>query len=365
MQLESKTVLKAATKYKGGTCLLIAIGTVFWTGVSILPGNPYFYLAQDPTTAHEIENTYQSTPLFGTIAWCLEIDSVRGFAIYSLVWCLSSFVLLYAYLKNHLESSLPFIFCILLNHPFAYTQLLWLGLADSAHYCFWFLILLSKNCLSKSLYATLAGANHPASLFVAVTFLFSNENRKTKANLLFSTLVGLLLAKAWNAYHDINIYSRTEYILDRGLWHPLYNALCNFPTLFFSYHHILWVIVVILLLYSYKERKTLFKSLLALHIIAFSSVIATDLTRCFAIIVTPLLVKLIAEFQWEKNQASFIFQPRVLLLLSFLAFITPSVFVWDASVWINSFHFHFSNFWEVIFNNDYFIPYPTGELNLK
>ena len=79
MQLESKTVLKAATKYKGGTCLLIAIGTVFWTGVSILPGNPYFHLAQDPTTAHEIENTYQSTPLFGTIAWCLEISFPNAF----------------------------------------------------------------------------------------------------------------------------------------------------------------------------------------------------------------------------------------------------------------------------------------------
>ena len=355
--------LSIFSKHKRISCLCIAVATIFWTGISIAPSNPYFQLAKDPTKICELENTYQSTPLFGIIAWHLEIECVRGFAIYSLLWCLSSFVLLYAYLKKYLESNLPFIFCILLNHSFAYTQLLWLGLADSAHYCFWFLILLSKSCTLKCLFATLAGANHPASLFVAFTFLFSNENKKTKTILIISTVIGTLLARHWNDHYGINVYSRIDYVLDRGLFHPIYAALCNLPSLIFSYHHITWVLISYILFWSYNYKRDLFKTLIILHLFAFCSILATDLTRCFAIVVTPLMIKLIAEIPEEDKKSIFIFNPKILMLLSILAFICPSVFVWDYSVWINSFHLHFSNFWEAILDNKYFIPYPTGELN--
>ena len=349
-------------KYKGISCLCIALASIFWTGISILPGNPYFLLATDPTIAHEIQNTYQATPLFSIIAWILQIDTAQWFAIYSLTWCLASFVLLYLYLKRNVEWNLPLVFCILLNHPFAYTQLLWLGLADSAHYCFWLLILLNKKCLPRFILGILAGANHPASLVVAFTFLFSNFNKKEKATLILSAIIGLFTAKLWNYHHQIEIYSRVEYVLDRGIWHPIYNALCNLPTLVFSYQHVCWVLILLILKSIFKTDKKTFITFVILHVIGLCTILATDLTRCFAIVVTPLLFKLIGESELLKSNDLTV--KKLIPIIAFTSFITPAIFVWDSSVWTNMFHLHYSNFWEIITGQDYYIPYPTGQMNI-
>ena len=354
--------LNILNKHKGISCLCIALATIFWTGISILPGNPYFLLATDPTIAHQVENTHQSTPLFSIIAWILQIDTAQWFAVYSLTWCLASFALLYFYLKSKLEWNLPFVFCILLNHPFAYTQLLWLGLADSAHYCFWLLILLNKKCLPRFVIGIMAGANHPASLFVAFSFLFSNFNKKEKVTLILSVVTGSFIAKLWNYYHQIEIYTRMEYVLDRGIWHPIYNALCNLPTLVFSYHHVCWVLIFVIVLSVCKSNKKTLTTFVILHIIGLTMIIATDLTRCFAIVVTPLLFKLIGESEYLKGDDGN--QKLLIPIIAFTSFITPSIFVWDASVWTNMFHLHYSNFWEIITGQDYYIPYPTGQMNI-
>jgi hypothetical protein len=55
---------------------------------------------------------------------------------------------------------------------------------------------------------------------------------------------------------------------------------------------------------------------------------------------------------------------KIVPIIALTSFITPAIFVWDASVWTNMFHLHYSNFWEIITGQDYYIPYPTGQMNI-
>ena len=334
---------------------LIFLVVIFINGIAIVPEEPYQRLSENPfitRTDIHFNNYWQENPLLPVVAFYLGLSSPAAFNILCFAILTGAF-LLFALLSSKCwgPASALIFSTLLITSPLTTVMLTWLGTPDGLTVALTVPLLFAHSSLLMSFLSILGATNHPAFMITAIEILVlrwaAQDGIKFKH--ILASGVGLAagygLTRLYLTVYQIEIVSRTDFMLlmDTSEWLKM-NAL-NFPMSLSSLFSIHWLILILCLIMFFKKDRVFYSLVLGFLLVNYGfTFFILDTTRIFSLLSWGVLFECIfhsyklagAETsEGTEVQKQFL---QSLVLIGIASFIVPRYFSWAGEIHTTPFY---------------------------
>ena len=353
--LYEKTLGLGKSKFWLLVLSLIFLIVILINGIGIVPEEPYQRLSENPfitRTDIHFNNYWQENPLLPVIAYYLGLSSPNAFSFLCFAIFTGAF-LLFALLSSHRWGSAPALIfsTLLITSPLTTVMFTWLGTPDGLTVALTIPFLFTHSSLLIFFLSVLGAANHPAFMITAIEILVLRWAGRDDIKIKHILISGIGLAISYGmiqlllAINQIEIVSRTDFMLlmDLGEWLKM-NAL-NFPITLFSLFNVQWLILFLCLVMFFKRGRLFYSLVLAALLVNYGFTFFTlDTTRIFSLLSWGILFECIfhsyklASTENANNpevQKQFL---QSLILIGIASFIAPRYFSWAGEIHTTPFY---------------------------
>lgn len=334
---------------------LVFLAVIFINGIGIVPEEPYQRLSENPFITRidiHFNNYWQENPLLPVIAYTLQLTSPLAFNLLCFVFITGAF-LSFALLSRRRWGSAPALVfsTLLITSPLTTIMLTWLGTPDGLSLALTIPFLFTHSGLLVFFLSILGVMNHPAFMLAAIEILALRWAARDGVDFrhLFGAILGLAagyaLVRTFIAVNQIELVSRTEFLLLRGWdeWFKL-NAL-NFPMTVSSLFNIHWMILPVCLVMYLKRDRLFYSLVLVFLLVNYGFTLFTlDTTRVFSLLSWGVLFACIFHtFELALSDRETVPQVhkqflQALILISIASFVTPRYFSWVGEIHTTPFY---------------------------
>lgn len=335
--------------------VLIFLVVIVINGIGIVPEEPYQRLSENPfivRTDIHFNNYWQENPLLPVIAFYLGLSSPTTFNLFCFLILAGGYLLFALLSRRRWGSSTALIFStLLITSPLTTVMLTWLGTPDGLTVALTVPFLFTRSSLLLFPLSVLGAINHPAFMIAVIEVLVlrwaGRDGIKLK-QILASGLgiaVGYGLTRLFLAVNQIEIVSRTDFMLLRDIseWLKL-NAL-NLPMTLSSLFNIHWLIIPLCLVIFFKKDRSFYSLVLAALLVNYGFTFFTlDTTRIFSLLSWGVLFECIFH-SYRLSITDHADTPEVqnqflesLVLIGVFSFITPRYFSWAGEIHTTPFY---------------------------
>lgn len=334
---------------------LIFLVVILINGIGIVPEEPYQRLSENPfitRTDIHFNNYWQENPLLSVIAFYLRLSSPNAFNFLCFVILTGAFLSFALLSSRRWGSAQALIFStLLITSPLTTVMLTWLGTPDGLTVALTVPFLFTQSSLLVFFLSVLGAANHPAFMITVVEILIlrwvARDGIKFK-NILTAGIglaIGYGLVRWFLMVNQIEIVSRTDFMLlkDMGEWLKM-NAL-NFPISISSLFNIHWLILPVCLIMFFKRDRVFYSLVLAFLLVNYGFTFFTlDTTRIFSLLSWSVLFECIFHsFKLAAVENSN--DPEIqkqflqsLILIGVASLISPRYFSWAGEIHTTPFY---------------------------
>jgi hypothetical protein len=334
---------------------LIFLVVIFINGIGIVPEEPYQRLSENPfitRTDIHFNNYWQENPLLPVIAFYLGLSSATAFNILCFVILTGAFLLFALLASRRWDSFAALIFStLLITSPLTTVMLTWLGTPDGLTVALTVPFFFAHSVPLVFILSLLGVTNHPAFMITVIEILVLRwaARDEIKFKHILASAVGLAagygLTRWFLAANQIEVVSRTDFMLlkDMGEWLKM-NAQ-NFPMSVSSLFNINWLILPVCLMLFFKRDRVFYLLVLGFLLINYGFTFFTlDTTRVFSLLSWGVLYECIfhshtlagtGENEGTEVQKQFL---QSLILIGVASFITPRYFSWAGEIHTTPFY---------------------------
>ena len=322
---------------------IVLAGTVLYGGMALTPDVGYLELAADPFTEAARPNYHQGAPLLPLLAHGLGTTSTASFFALCLGFILGGYVTLALGARRRYGPATAALAVLLVAaHPVTTVLLAWVGMPDALTFLFAALLLFVRHPLVLAGVGVLGAFNHPILVFAAPALVLLRvlaRDERIGMSHLVATVVGVVaglgLGQWFLHVYDIEVVSRLDYVLARGLDYWLWINR-RMPHIVFSGHGLLWLAIGAAAWRLHRTDRRYALALVGIQV-AFLGVtfVTEDSTRVFALLAwAPALHGLLYALRQESS-AEF---RTALFVLGLLELATPGYYVWESRLFAAPFY---------------------------
>ena len=346
---KAKIDLLTAKYYWPMLCIVLLL-VVFINGVSLVPPEQYYLLAQNPFVTYSSINYFQESILLPVFAYYAHLTTKAAFHLFCAGIIVFSFALFAILSARKYDKSLSFLITtLLITSSLATVLLSWVGMPDNITVLLTVPLFFTSSMVWFFILGVLGMTNHVVFAFVAMEIVvlrwIAKEKRINHWHFLVSLMgliTGYIIVRSFLTINRIDVFSRFNFI-SRFSLEDWFSVNTNyFPMTLFSLLNSQWLILVVLfIMFFNKDRRffvvlTLF--LVANYLVTF---FVLDTTRIFSLMSWGLVVESIfhsydlakrapdGKYERELN--------RVLLMIAFLSLVSPRYFSWEGKIVISPF----------------------------
>jgi len=354
-RLYKKVLVLGISRYWLLALGLVFLAVIFINGIGIVPEEAYRELSKNPfitRTDIHFNNYWQENPLLPVIAFYLGLSSSVAFNILCFAILIGGFLLFALLTAHHWGTAPALVFSsLLITSPLTTVLLTWLGTPDGLTLVLAVPFLFTQSSLLVFFLSILGITNHPAFGIAVIEILIlrlaAQDNVKLKHVLASGTglVAGYGLVRLFLSVNQIEIFSRTDFMLLKDLseWTKM-NAL-NFPMTMTSLFNIQWLILLLcLVIFSRKDRvfySLVLVSLLVNYGITFFTL---DTTRVFSLLSWGVFFECIfhsyklAGMESDNTPDTQKHFLQSLILIGIASLISPRYFSWAGEIHTTPFY---------------------------
>jgi len=276
--------------------VILFLFTIEFNGTGLVPPEHYQKYSQHPfVTRDDIDprNVWQESILLPLTAFWMGATSRFTFnALCIGILLLGYATFLLTSVRRDGKAVTLLLFALLLAHPVTAVLWSWIGMPDCISFLCVALALVVRSRLAFFSLASITMVNHPAGTIaigsIAVLRLVAHEEHMSWIHVgvvLAGGLLGSVLVHAFNAYHDVIVYTRLEEGLSFSWGELMHMNLAPLPFVLFSFQQTIWLTLAFLVIVFSRKDPVYFSVLGAIMIAAYAMTFFTlDTTRVFAML---------------------------------------------------------------------------------
>ncbi len=334
---------------------LVFLVVILINGIGIVPEEPYQRLSENPfitRTDIHFNNYWQENPLLPVIAYYLGLSSPLAFNILCVFIITVAFFTFSRLSRRRWGSAPALIFTtLLITSPLTTVMLTWLGTPDGLSLALTIPFLFTHSGLPVFILSIFGATNHPAFIVAVMEILAlrwaarEGTNFKHVISAAFGFAAGYALVRGFLAVNDIEIVSRTDFMLLRGWDEWLKMNASNLPMTVSSLFNIHLMVLLVCFVMFFKRDRVFYSLVLVFLLVNYGFTLFTlDTTRVFSLLSWGVLFAcLFRSFEFAIADSETVPQAQKqflqsLILIGITSFITPRFFAWAGEMHTTPFY---------------------------
>ena len=333
-------------------CIAIAGISILKYGLGYVRWDTYRQLAEDPFATFPLRSNYfQASPLTSVIAYYLGLTAKYPFAFLLLGILIFAWLIFIWLSINRLGAKYGlFLVALLFSHPLVVVLQSWIGMPDAVSFLFIVVAIFAKDWKVLMMVSILGAINHP-SMYISIPAILVlrsvSPGREISYRLTLASFLGLgigfLLTRMYLHTHGIQLESRAEYILTRGIDFWLQMNFNQLPYLLFSLNGPLWIAIGGAIILFFKMDRRFYSIYLAILIASCCVTFFTlDNTRVFGLLtIGASIVLFIRSFELAQANAEAVLNEnqieKLLIGYAVIALVIPNFYSWEGRIQVSNF----------------------------
>lgn len=339
-----------------GRALVLGISIV---GISILKyglgyvrWDTYRQLAENPFVTLPLKSNYfQASPLTSILAYYLGLTAKYPFAFFLLsILILAWLILIWLSIGRLGPKYGLFLTALLSSHPLIVVLQTWIGMPDAISFMLIVAAIFAKDWRAWVMISFLGALNHPSLYFAVPAILLLRSvnpgweiGRRQALASSVGLGMGLLLTRIYLHIHGIQLESRAEFILNRGLDFWVRMNLNQLPYLLFSLNGPLWLAIGGAIFLFFRMDRRFYSLYLAILVVSYCVTFFTlDNTRVFGLLtIGATIVLFIRSFDLVQANAEAAIEEeqfgKLLVGYAVIALVFPNFYTWEGRIQAPSF----------------------------